>query len=161
MKIIHLLGGIYFSIVDDEDHEKLSSVNWGVLNGKHTKYAKFHYGPKKSRKCMLMHRLIMNAQKGLEVDHIDGNGLNNQKSNLRVSTISENRRNRVRKQLNSSSRFKGVSWSLSHKKWVSNIQVNRKKLHLGSFNDEVDAAMVYDYAAIHHFKEFASPNFKY
>lgn len=161
-KILLSRGGI--ALVDDSDFEYLNQFKWNTMFGKYTCYAFRMYslnGDRKIRKSILMHREILGTPKGMETDHIDGNGLNNQRSNIRISTVSENRGNQVRNRLNKTSKFKGVSWSISAKKWVANIQVNKRYMHLGSFSDEKDAAMVYDYFAIDKFREFASTNFKY
>lgn len=162
MKTIYLSKG-QFALVNDDDFEFLNQYSWHVLEGKHTYYA---VRAQRIGKCsegkqlsILMHRFILNAPKGMEADHIDGNGLNNQRCNLRIATISQNRMNHIRKNPNSTSRFKGVSWNSNYKKWVATIQLNKKPIWLGSHIKEEDAAKAYDRAAIEHFKEFASPNF--
>lgn len=155
MKKIPLTRG-QFAMVDDSDFEYLNQFKWHAFKGKHTFYAARKF---KRDTTVLMHRFLLQAPKGMEGDHKDGDGLNNQRSNLRVATISQNRGNHVRKNPNSTSKFKGVSWNSNQKKWVATIQVNKKPMWLGFHVDEQDAAKAYDRAAIEHFKEFASPNF--
>lgn len=147
------------AIVNDDDYEYLSKMSWHTLKNKTTYYACHGERFGKKMKSILMHRLIMKTPKGMETDHMDGNGLNNQKSNLRVCTISENRRNQTRKKLNCSSKFKGVSWNSAQKIWVANLQVDNKHVWLGRHHNEIDAAKAYDNAAREYFKEFACLNF--
>lgn len=103
-----------------------------------------------------MHRFITNAPKELEVDHINGNRLDNRKENLRICTKSQNLRNQHK--TCGSSKYKGVSWRVRANKWESRIYVDGKKLFLGLYSDEEDAAKAYDKAAIQHYKEFAKTN---
>lgn len=105
------------------------------------------------RKLVSMHRLILNAPVGVKTDHVDGDGLNNQRYNLRLASDSQNATNK-RKSSNRSSVYKGVS-KKKNGKWVAQIQV-----WLGSFDDEVDAAKAYDNAALKYHGEFANLNFK-
>jgi len=105
-----------------------------------------------------MHREIMNAPKGLDVDHIDGNGLNNRKSNLRLCTHAENVHN-SRPMRNGSSKYKGVCWHKTYKKWYSSIGKTGKRFYLGRFDNEIDAALAYDKKAKELFGEFAYLNF--
>ena len=93
-----------------------------------------------------------------ETDHIDNNGLNNTRSNLRVCTITENHQN-MRKGINCSSQFKGVSWDKRDKAWTAQIQIDKKQHYLGSFESEIDAARAYDKAALRMFASFACLNF--
>ena len=105
----------------------------------------------------LLHRAIV-GETHLSVDHINGNGLDNRKVNIRLCTQSDNTKNR-RKNRMASSRFKGVFLYKPNGKWMSAISVDRNKVHLGYFINEVDAAKAYDAAAISHFGEFAKTNF--
>ena len=102
-----------------------------------------------------LHRLIMGAP---GVDHIDGNRLNNSRSNLRIATAQQNCRNRS-KFAGGTSKFKGVHWSKSKKKWRGKITDGYKSIHLGYFADEVACASAYDVAAQRIHGEFARLNF--
>jgi len=96
-------------------------------------------------------------RKGMVVDHLDGNSLNNRKSNLRVCTVSQNHQNR--RWTYGSSRYKGVWWNKKMKKWVAGITLKRKYIFIGHFADEVAAAKAYDRKAAELFGEFAYLNF--
>lgn len=106
-----------------------------------------------------MHRFILGAQAGQFVDHIDGNGLNNSRGNLRLTDATGNARN-MRKQVNPnlSSSFKGVSYHSSAKKWEASIHAKNKKKYLGVFPTEKQAALAYNQAARELFGEFALLN---
>lgn len=143
------------AIVDDEDYDELSLVKWHADNrGYAVRCVRFPIGPRK----ILMHRHIMQTGRGIEVDHIDGNRLNNQRSNLRTATSAENKRNQ-RPTRGGSSKYKGVTWNTRLQRWVAQIGVNRKSIYIGSFKDETEAAKAYDKAARQHFGEFACTNF--
>ena len=142
------------AIVDDEDFDALDQYTWHVAdNG----YIRTFIGGRAQKKCVSMHRLIMNPPDDFEIDHKDGNKLNNQRSNLRVSTRSENAKN-IRRHKKFSSRFKGVSWSGKDQFWDASITVDGKSIFLGLFSSEIQAARAYNEGALKHFDEFASLN---
>lgn len=144
--------GKYVAFVDDEDFEYLNKYNWYAQIYKYKTceniYAKTNItlsNGKKSTKRM--HVIIMGKCKGKEIDHIDRNGLNCQKSNLRFCTHSENNKNRI---------LPAYSTSASHEKgtcrrvsktgkiyWTSQVLFNGKQKHLGSFNSEKEASYAY------------------
>jgi hypothetical protein len=101
-----------------------------------------------------MHKLITGWPK---TDHIDHDGLNNQRSNLRPATTAQNNHNQ-RPQRNTSSRFKGVTWHKRIGKWQAAIKVADKNRHLGVFPDEEDAARAYNAAAVEAYGEYAYLN---
>ena len=154
VKRIKLTWGRY-AIVDAEDYEKLKDYKWCTIQGSRTFYAKTF---RLSGAILAMHRLILDAPKGLYVDHIDHNGLNNRKSNLRLCTNQENLRNKLPRP-GCSSKYKGVSGSKARNKFRANIYLNRKAIHLGYFDSEIDAARAYDKKAHELFGEFAYLNF--
>jgi hypothetical protein len=104
-----------------------------------------------------MHREIMNPPEGLVVDHIDHNGLNNRKSNLRICTRSQNQCNQYR--FDGKSKYKGVAWFKRTRKWTAAVCLRGKRYRLGYFEREIDAAMAYDKAAKKYHREFACLNF--
>lgn len=142
------------ALVDDEDYEFLSKFNWYAGKGSTTFYAKRSETNNGKKIVIKMHHQIMG---GKWIDHVDHNGLNNQRSNLRFCTRSQNGMNQ-RKQKNTSSIYKGVYFHKSTGKWMSRININGNRIHLGMFDSELDAAIVYNENAIKLFKEFASIN---
>ena len=128
------------ALVDDADYEWLSQYSWSACKGKYTIYA-LRSGKNKAGKFIniAMHREIMQTPDGLLTDHIDGNGLNNQRTNLRICSAGQNQHNSSPHK-NRSSKFKGVSWKKSGKKWVVRIQLNYKSKHIGVYKTEIEAS---------------------
>lgn len=104
-----------------------------------------------------MHRVLLGAPAGVDVDHIDGNRLNNTIGNLRLCERRQNLMN-SRKRTATTSKFKGVYWLAANRKWRAKINVEGKSKHLGCFAAEEDAARAYDQAALIYFGEFARIN---
>lgn len=146
-----------FALVDDEDYDFLMQWKWH-FNPAGAGYAKrtISLGDGKF-KCIQMHRLLLNVGVGISIDHIDRNGLNNQRINLRIANQSENMRNRESFK-KSTSKFKGVYWKKSNKKWVAEINFNKEKKYLGIFSSEIEAALAYNKAAIELFGDFSILN---
>jgi len=148
MKEIKLANNKGITFIDDEDYEWLNQYKWQLTD---TGYAKMALKGKTKR----MHRFIMKEPDGLQIDHIDGNKLNNQKSNLRFATKSQNAMN-SKNRINTTSKFKGVSkW---RNKWFVKIQLNKKQYYLGVFKDENEAAEAYNKVAKELFGEYAKLN---
>lgn len=143
--------------VDDDDYESLAGFNWSVSSGG---YAKCYLGGgRKNQTFTYMHRQILNPPDDFQIDHINGNRLDNRKENLRVCAPKDNSRNRNGWKLSrKTSKYKGVYWSKSDNVWISGITVDGRFMHLGRFHDEAEAARVYDAAAIKYFKKFAKSN---
>ena len=156
MKNIPLTQG-QFALVDDEDFEWLSQWKWQAQKARKTFYAKRDSWSGGIKTTVFMHRVIEGTSHSLDTDHRDGNGLNNQKSNLRSCTGQQNRCNRG-VQKNNTSGYKGVSWKSSRGKWEVKISSNRKEIFIGRFTDIVDAARAYDEAARKLHGEFANLN---
>lgn len=159
-KII-LLGGDKFAIVDPADYENLSRFRWRADQSERVWYAaRFKMIGGRARN-ILMHRLLLNAPPGVEVDHRNGNGLDNRRANIRLCTHVENSRNRHSLRLTKASRWKGVVPYASQigTRWRARIHVSGKNLSLGSYGTEEEAARAYDTAAREHFGEFAALNY--
>lgn len=157
MKKIQLANNKGVVLVDDSDFEELSKNKWCIHQGKYTAYAKTTVYRDGKKKTIRMHRLIMNAPKGMDVDHRDGNGLYNFRSNLRICTHSQNMMNQRR--YAGTSKYKGVSWEKRWGKWEAKIRENGKDHYLGSSSSEIECAKMYDSAALKYFGEFARTNF--
>ncbi len=152
-KLIPLTKG-EFAIVDAEDFEWLNRYKWHTQTGGRTYYAR----SRKNGKMIRMHRLITNAPKGLVVDHINHNGTDNRKLNLRLCTYAENSHNR-RCGRRGSSKYKGVSRCKKKELFLACIRCDGKYYHLGRFKSEIAAAKAYDKKAVQLYGEFAYLNF--
>ena len=159
MKRIKLTQG-KFALVDDCDFKWLNQWRWYAQKGRNTYYAarSTRNHTTKKQQVICMHRLILNTPTGMESDHRDGNGLKNTRSNLRICTTSQNQHNQL-PQKNTGSKYKGVWRYKKDNKWGSQIQINGKSINLGSFINEIDAALAYDAKARELFGEFAYLNF--
>lgn len=150
-------------LIDEEDFDLVNSMAWYVRKP-HPRSKEYVYCRRKvdgKDRSTPLHRFVLNL--GLNdqkrtVDHINGNTLDNRKSNLRICTISENLRNLKLRKTNKSG-YKGVNYHKHQKKWASRICINRKRIHLGYFTNEVDAAKAYDEASKKYHGEFGSLNF--
>jgi hypothetical protein len=148
----------YFAKVDDEDYEELMKYRWSARYDKKAKCFYAFRSCKGSRTALSMHRVIAEAPRDMQVDHINHDTLDNRRSNLRLCSPSQNHGNQ-RKLSGASSQYKGVSWIKARKKWVVQIKKDRKLFNLGFFDDEKQAARTYDAAALEFFGEFAYLNF--
>jgi hypothetical protein len=155
MKEIRLTKG-YVALVDDDDYDAISKYKWRVKISENTNYAITSKWINGKAVSFLMHRIIMAPLVNEWIDHVNRNGLDNRCCNLRKCNRAENRANS--KDNGGTSKYKGVSWSRNMGKWRANIMINHKILHLGYFNNEKQAARVYDMVAMKHHKEFAKPN---
>ena len=146
------LGKGKFATVDDEDYEELARYTWHLKEDKGRFYAARSVKTGKTCKTIRMHRQIINASPDLWVDHRDGDGLNNLRSNLRQATPQQNAHNRKGAR-GSRSGLKGAF--LDGNQWRSQIRVAGKMIPLGRFATPEEAAAAYAAAAIRYHGEFA------
>ena len=145
MKQIPLTQG-KIALVDDEDYSDLMRFKWFAFKKGNSFYVRRNSPMVQGRQsAILMHRVIINPSDDLEIDHINGDGLDNRKENLRIVTHRQNCQNRHEVK---TSRYPGVHWNKMKKKWHSLIQVNGIRKHLGYFKDELDAATTYRVACV-------------
>jgi len=166
MKEIPLTRG-YVALVDDEDFPDLSGKKWKAdvrirSDGSKRVWAareKYNAGAVSTE---LMHRVIVDAPKGLEVDHVNGDSLDNRRTNLRLVTTMQNSRNQrtqgTYKGKTKSSKFKGVSFDKGSGQWSASICVGRRLKWLGRHESQEGAALAYNAAAVSLFGEHARLN---
>jgi len=145
------------ALVDEDDYEQITAAGrWLAQRSKTNIYARRNVRrPDGTRTVILLHTFLTGWPL---VDHINGNGLDNRRLNLRPATITENVRNQ-RLRRNSTSGFKGVRWHQTARKWHARIKVDEARQHLGLFATAEEAARAYDAAARAGFGEFAALNF--
>jgi hypothetical protein len=152
-----------YAIVDPEDYPRLSRYKWHAVKCKaaRTYYAKRARprGCRKSDFAHLMHRYIIKVPPGMVIDHINHNGLDNRNANVRIATHAQNSRNTRKQRPKTASKYKGVTWNRPLKKWRAQITRDGKRISLGCFSDEIEAAKAYDIAAKKYHGRFASTNF--
>ena len=154
------------ALVDEQDAELLSKYNW-VFNkvgyamgrlcvGRHGRKNGVH---RQDKKFVLMHRLILDLTNSkIHADHINGDGLDNRRCNLRQSTPSQNRANMWKPNILSMSKYKGLSYNKTTGRWRSAVYKNGKPIYGGYCKEEIDAATVYNFLAYEHHGEFAKYN---
>lgn len=148
----------YFVLIDDIDYRFLidHNISLSLQKRKYSIYIHCYF----KGKHILLHRLIMKPRNDMDIDHINGNGLDNRRKNLRICTKKQNQGNR-RKIGTFTSKYKGVYFPKGKKRWRANITKGTgTRFHLGYFDNEEDAAKAYDNAALEYFGKFANINFK-
>src|SRR5580658_9253484 len=153
-----LLADEIFAKIDDADLLLVSGFPWKPLRPKPSNpmtYAHAWNG----YQSFYMHRLVFGVKPDETVDHADGDGLNNQRYNLRNATKGQQQANRGGQRNNHSSRFKGVFWNDDRSRWQASIHSEGKTRYIGRFDDEEDAARAYDERALALFGSFARLNF--
>jgi hypothetical protein len=128
------------AIVDDCDYGYLNQFKWRAMKDLNTFYAGRGIWKDGKRKIFFMHTAILGDRKGLECDHINGNGLDNRRSNLRLITHRQNGQNM---HILKTSQYPGVYWDKGCRKWRTGLQVNSRLIHLGYFDNEYKAYLAY------------------
>ena len=153
------LGEGEWTILDVQDYYKYAKYKWS-LGGNGQKYYAVRGTKNKDNEIEILrlHRLILPPPPGLIIDHRNGKGLDNRRTNLRPATQSQNMQNR-KKRKNSTSKFIGVWFVKAKNRWESSITYQKKRIFLGRFKSEIEAARAYDRAALKYHKDFARLNF--
>lgn len=150
-------------LLDSEDYDLVHGFNWRIITPA-PRYPDKHYATAwRGRLNIYMHRLVAGAGPDEDVDHANGNGLDNRKNNLRIATESQNLANAGKRRVRGrpgSSQYKGVCWDKNRSAWVASVTVDQKTKHLGRYAVEAEAARAYDRAALAAWGEFARLNFE-
>jgi hypothetical protein len=147
-----------FAIVDEEDYERVSRHRWHPIKSRRTFYVGTNIRAAEGHKHFLLHRFIMGFPDGVLVDHIDGNGLNCVRGNMRPANDQQNAANR-RLPSNNTSGYKGVFWDGISGKWSARIKVNQEQIALGLYDTAREGAIAYDMMARKYFGAYAHLNF--
>ena len=158
LKYTNKKGEIFTILIDEEDFKTISDYEWFVVKEDKTNYATTRVFKNGKPASLLLHRLLIGVP-GLDVDHINHNGLDNRRENLRACSRSQNLMNK-RIETGASSKFVGVFYNKINKNWNAYINAGGKRTRLGCFKNEHDAAKTRDNAALILHGEFATLNFK-
>lgn len=155
MKLIPISGGKYWAKVDDEDFNYLSQFTWHLAKGGYA--GRWTYP---GQKHVYMHRELLAVPPGMIPDHINRDKLDNQKANLRIATVGQNSSNRIG--YGRKSRYKGVLVRKHRFKtsYYAAVTKNKKGVHIGPFQNEHIAALMYDFWAVKLHGQFARTNFE-
>lgn len=146
-----------FALIDKNDFECANKFRWTAHWDGWNWYAIRHARVNNKWTTIYLHRFLMDASPGTQIDHADGNGLNCTRDNMRMASNYQNQQNQKR-QANNSSGVSGVCWYKPYQKWLARIGANGKKIHLGYFESKADAKRARDEAAIRYHGEFARLN---
>lgn len=150
------------ALVDDEDYDELSAYSWRAAKVNRKHHSPMYYAMRGTQGVgdgvVMLHRQVLRAPLGFDVDHINGDPLDNRRVNLRLCSMSQNQANRSAMVPNKTSRYRGVCWDKKSGRWQADIKVQQKSIYLGQYEREEDAAAAYNRAAEKHFGEFARLN---
>ena len=148
-----------FAIIDDADEKLISNYSWQAYYVGRKNSKRWYAGAREriTNKMVYMHRLLSGVD-GMLVDHINGDSLDNRRSNLRPCTNSQNNMNKG-PTTTTTSKYRGVNFDKCRNKWKSRIKVGSRQIFIGRFQLEVEAALAYDKYAKQYFREFAKLNF--
>jgi hypothetical protein len=150
----------YNAIVDDEEYERVAVYNWAVEVRPNTCYASSNLGQGRNAQRVRLHRFILTPPTDMQVDHINRNGLDCRKENMRLTDWTGNGRNIIQPQGEGGTGYRGVYKHHYSERWIARIRDNTgRKLHLGTFESPELAAVAYDEAALRYHGEFAVLNF--
>jgi hypothetical protein len=150
-----------YAKVDPADYKRLRKYEWLAIKGKNSFYARRRVATGKRGKEALvyMHQEIIKVPAGMVIDHINHDGMDNRGANLRAASYSQNLYHRKKRSGATHSKYKGIYWRPKNRKWQAQITFERKRISLGYFRSEIEAAKAYDEAAKKYHGEFASLNF--
>jgi hypothetical protein len=146
------------AIIDDVDADQ-ARFKWHVVKYSQNRYAQREIRKDGRRTTIHLHTAILNTPQHLRVDHINGDGLDNRRCNLRLVSVQENSFNHTKKKQGCTSRYRGVCWVKRRGKWKAAIQVDGRTYNLGSFASEIEAARAYDRAGFERDPHHFTPNF--
>jgi hypothetical protein len=151
-----------FALVDDDLFKMLSQYSWYALKREQTYYAVHAYGTNQTRRSVIyMHQMVYQLRGkpvSITIDHWDGNGLNNQTSNLRPATRRQQQFNKRKRRRPASSRYIGVNWDKQTEQWLVRVSIQERARNLGRYDDEFSAAWVRDYYARKYYGVFVRTN---
>lgn len=143
------------AIIDLADVHLVEHLSWHAIPGRVSHYASASIPASMGgKRNVLLHRFLLSAPAGMEVDHLDGDGLNCRRGNLRVATTAQNQQNR-RISADNTSGLKGASFDRTKKQWQAQIRINGRQTKIGHFNSAEEAHEAYVQTALRHFGEFA------
>lgn len=154
-----------FCLLDDDDYEWARYFKWSAEQARNTIYVVRRKIKGKNSRTLRLHREVMRARGHEEIDHKDGNGLNNIKKNLRLCSCIQNQQNRIKRGTGKcGSKYKGVFYRKRRSdgkkgRCFAYITIDKARFNLGTFDTDIEAAKEYDSKALYYFKEFARLNF--